>query len=130
MGEQPAPVGAYGLALNGVDDAAQYLLPTQPDWPVYRLTNRVAHVDRTVDRLSGDRAELRLRSGGEILVDRLAGLAEFVTPQPLVAEELVHPYLAPVAAVAARWLGRDCLHAGAVVVDGGPLGTARRPGGR
>ena len=33
--------------------------------------------------------------------------------------DLVYPYLAPAAAVAARWMGRDSFHAGAVVVGGG-----------
>ncbi len=59
------------------------------------------------------------------------GLAEFVTPHTLTAEELVHPYLAPVAAVAARWLGRECFHAGAFAVDGGLWALlADREGGK
>jgi hypothetical protein len=33
--------------------------------------------------------------------------------------ELVHPHLAPGAAVLARWLGRETLHAGAVLAGGG-----------
>ena len=33
--------------------------------------------------------------------------------------DLLHPYLAPVAALGARWLGRESFHAGAVIVDGG-----------
>jgi hypothetical protein len=35
----------------------------------------------------------------------------------------VHPYLAPAAAVIARWMGRESMHAGAFAVDGRALGV-------
>jgi hypothetical protein len=38
-------------------------------------------------------------------------------------DELVHPYLAPAAAVIGRWLGRESVHAGAIAVDGRALGV-------
>jgi hypothetical protein len=38
-------------------------------------------------------------------------------------DELVHPYLAPAAAVIGRWLGRESVHAGALTVDGRALGV-------
>ena len=38
----------------------------------------------------------------------------FRVPHPVRADELVHPYLAPAAAVIARWLGRESMHAGRV----------------
>jgi hypothetical protein len=45
-----------------------------------------------------------------------------VTTAPLTDEELVHPYLAPVASFFAGWLGRHALHAGGVCVDGTAFG--------
>ena len=37
-------------------------------------------------------------------------------PEPLSPDELAHPGLAPVAAVTARWLGRQSFHAGAFAI--------------
>jgi hypothetical protein len=129
----PAPqaVGAYGLALSGVDSAARALVQAEPGWPTYTLVNTIGQTERRLDRLGDDRAELRLRSGGTILVDRAESRAEFVTPEALTPDELVHPYLAPVAAVAARWLGRDSFHGGAFALAGDVWGLlADREGGK
>jgi hypothetical protein len=127
----PHGVGAYGLALSGVDSAARSLVQAEPEWPTYTLVNTIGQVERLMDRLGDDRAELRLRSGGTILVDRSEARAEFVTPKALTADELVHPYLAPVAAVAARWLGRDSFHGGAFALAGDVWGLlADREGGK
>src|SRR5262249_6109268 len=49
--------------------------------------------------------------------------ATFCLRTSLADGDLVHPYLAPAAAVAARWAGRESFHAGAVVVDGGAWGV-------
>jgi hypothetical protein len=45
-------------------------------------------------------------------------LAEFVTPERIGDAELIHPLLAPAAAVLNHWLGRETFHAGAIVVGG------------
>lgn len=84
-----------------------------------------------MDRLGDDRAELWLRSGGMLFLDRRAALAEFVTPEPLTPDELAHPGLAPVAAVTARWLGRQSFHAGAVAIGNDVWALlAEREGGK
>jgi hypothetical protein len=44
-------------------------------------------------------------------------------PHPVRPDELVHPYLAPAAAVIARWTGRESMHAGAFAEDGRALGV-------
>ncbi|HWL32778.1 MAG TPA: hypothetical protein VNP89_04155 [Gaiellaceae bacterium] len=115
MSGQPA-VGAYGLALDGVDAAASLLIPAAPAWPRFSVSNTAGQIERITDRLSDDRAEIALRSGGMLFVDRLQARAEFVTPELLSPDELAHPGLAPVAAVTARWLGRQSFHAGAFAV--------------
>ena len=113
MSREPAAVGAYGLALDGVDAAAPLLLAAAPTWPRFRITNTTGRVERIMDRLGEDSAEIGLRSGGMLYLDRLEAHAEFVTPEQLSPDELAHPGLAPVAAVTARWLGRQSFHAGA-----------------
>jgi hypothetical protein len=66
-----------------------------------------------------DDALVRLGGGGQVEIDRVNGSARFTMPARPTAAELVHPYLASVAAVAGRWLGHESFHAGAVEVDGG-----------
>ena len=44
-------------------------------------------------------------------------------PHPVREDELVHPYLAPAAAVINRWQGRESVHAGAFAVDDRALGV-------
>lgn len=115
MSGRPA-VGAYGLALDGVDAARRFLITAAPQWPRFRITNSVGQLGRVSDRLGEDRAEIVLRSGGVLFLDRAEACAEFVTPEPLSPDALAHPGLAPVAAVTARWLGRQSFHAGAFVL--------------
>ncbi len=114
------PLGAYGFRLSGVDAATELLAPVEPDWPELEL---LAVVDDAPppphDRVSEDRAELTLRSGGWVELDRDASRATYHLHRRVRDGDLLHPYLAPVAALAARWLGRESFHAGAVIVDGG-----------
>ena len=115
--------GAYGLRLRGVDAARELLLDAEADWPSFELVARVGHADPQVQWVRAEGALLRLASGGEVEIDRARGRALFTLPSLPTAAELVHPYLAPVAAVAARWLGRESFHAGAVSVDGEAWGV-------
>jgi len=111
--------GCYGFRLRGLDDAAGMLVEAPATWPVLEL-RRAAPPGKgpTLDRIGPDRAELVLQRGW-LELDRSPRLATFYVESPLPDRDLVHPYLAPAAAVAARWTGRDSFHAGAVVVDGG-----------
>jgi hypothetical protein len=114
--------GVYGLRLAGLE-ASELLAPAKPEWPLFELHNRVEPGPYGEEELvSPERAELRLKTGGRLYIER-AGRAEFVTPRPLSSEELVHPYLAPVAAIAAHWWARESVHAGAFVADGGAWGV-------
>jgi hypothetical protein len=115
--------GAYGLRLGGLVADGPHLGDADPGWPAFALANRVEVVDRDEDVLAEGFAKLRLRTGGEILIDRAAGTAEYVTPRTLSVAELVHPFLAPVAAVAAWWFDRQSFHGGAFVARGGAYGV-------
>jgi hypothetical protein len=115
--------GAYGLRLTGVEEAQDLLVEAAEDWPPVHLSWRMG--DTSLDRevVTDTTATLRLLTGGRIELDRGAGRAEYVVGRPLGAEELVHPYLAPVAAVMAHWHGRESVHAGAFVAGGGVWGV-------
>ena len=111
-------LGAYGLRLAGVAGAEEALVPASEDWPLVRLCVRAGTDDAGAERFDDRRAHLRLRTGGYIDIDRDQGLAVFTVPSPLSPEALVHPYLAPVAAVTAHWYGRESFHAGGIAIGG------------
>ena len=123
---QGASSGAYGLRLSGLESAAELLVPVGPAAPLYAVEAVVGRPPGAPEYADDDRAELQLRSGGRIGIDRVAGTVRFEIPHAVRPDELVHPYLAPAAAVIARWHGHESLHAGAFAVDGrawGVIGT-------
>jgi hypothetical protein len=113
------PLGAYGFRIEGIEAERSLLTEVEPDWPRLRLRSELGPVSEDpYDRVDELRAVLKLRGGGRILLDRAAGTVVFASPRPPRPDELIHPYLAPAAAVAAYWLGRESLHAGAFVAGG------------
>lgn len=115
--------GAYGLQVHGVETASDLLVEAKPAWPRVALSSRVEQSSVDREWVKPDAALLRLKTGGHIELDRRNGEATFVVNRPLSAEELVHPYLAPVASVMAHWYGRESAHAGAFVGAGGVIGV-------
>jgi hypothetical protein len=110
--------GAYGVALAGVEPAADLLVPVPADAPRYTISTELGHAPTPEEFVTADRAQLRLRSGGQIVVDREAGQVCFRVPHEVRADELVHPYLAPAAAVIGRWRDQESVHAGAFAAGG------------
>ena len=112
------PVGAYGLRLEGVEAGRPLLVPADPHWPTFQIRSEVGEPPwRQSDVVTDSEAELRLQTGGEVRIER-DGLVLFTTRRLVEGWELIHPYLAPVAAVAGYWFDRESFHAGAFVVDG------------
>ena len=110
--------GAYGLALPGLEEVRDLLVPAPPDWPTLDVAQETGLATAAEERVEEHRARLILRNGGEIEIERAGPRALFRVPVPLSPAALLHPYLAPVASVVALWRGRESLHAAAVVVDG------------
>jgi hypothetical protein len=113
------PSGAYGFRLLGLDGARSLLVPAPAAWPLLEVAVAADAPGPPSDRVGPDRAELKLLTGGWVGIDRSPGRAVYHLPRRVDDGSLVHPYLAPVALIAARWLGRESFHAGAFVVDGG-----------
>jgi len=113
--------GAYGFRIEGLDGAGSLLVPAPGAWPPLAIETVVAPDSEgpPLDRLGPERAELRLSGGGWVGIDRAPARARYHLPRALDVGALVHPYLAPVALIAARWLGRESFHAGAFVAGGG-----------
>jgi hypothetical protein len=118
-GPQERPLGAYGLRLEGIGAARSLLVPADPNWPTLEMRSEIGSPPwRDSDIVSDADAKLRLQTGGEIRMERATGLVVFTMQRPLGEREMIHPYLAPVAAVAGYWFDRESFHAGAFVADG------------
>jgi hypothetical protein len=122
--EHPAGVpdgrrGAYGIRIAGVTASESMLVEAEPEWPQLSLCSELGNpvVDR--EDVGTDHAVVRLKTGGRLTLERGRGTACYSVPRPLSDEELVHPFLAPAAAVVSHWAGRVSLHAGGFVADGG-----------
>jgi hypothetical protein len=111
--------GAYGFRLQGLDGARSLLVPAPAAWPLLEVAMVPDTPGPPCDRVGPDRAELKLLTGGWVGIDRSPGRAVYHLPARVDDGALLHPYLAPVALIAARWLGRESFHAGAFVADGG-----------
>jgi hypothetical protein len=116
-------LGCYGIRLRGLDGAAGLLVEVPPDAPEYSVAAEIGRADTHAEHVDDARAELRLRSGGQIVIDRAAQTILYRVPHAVREDELVHPYLAPAAAIVNRWLGRESVHAGAFAVAGRALGV-------
>ena len=114
--------GAYGLRLFGVEDARDLLVQAPSAWPALQLESRLGDGQPALQWVRSDDARLALRGGGRVDVDWSRGRAVFSVPRSLTASDLVHPYLAPVAGLAAHRAGRESFHSGAVVAGDGAWG--------
>jgi hypothetical protein len=115
--------GCYGFALTGLDQIADLLVKAPPAWKDLLVEcHQAASPPPVQDSIGPRSARLPMFSGGWVDLDRDAGRIAFHLPQRPPDGDLVHPYLAPAAAVAARWAGYESFHAGAVVAGGGAWG--------
>ena len=107
-------VGAYGLRLTGLAGLEPFLVPAPASWTPLRLACRAARVTLTAERVGLRRAELLTATGASIRIDLDRSGAVFTAPIRPTLDEIVHPYLASVAAVTAFWRGSESFHAAAV----------------
>jgi hypothetical protein len=112
------PRGAYGFRLEGVERAHRLLVQAPLDWPTLTLHVRLGFDEGGPDRVGPDHARLRVHDG-QVEIDRRRGDALFTLRRRPSPDAIVHPHLAPAAAIAGRWLGRESFHAGAVVLGDG-----------
>jgi|GEM_PF-1341988 len=117
--------GAYGLRVEGLDDADDLLLPVDGDRPT--LTVRWIEETRELEEGAGEDAESSTVSFGEdvalvrhgalgtIEVRRTPAVATFRIRGARDPQTLVHPYLGGAASIVSRWLGREAFHGGAFV---------------
>ena len=112
-------LGAYGLRLRGLDAAARWMVAQAADAPTLELVTSVATPDDAPSELDAQAANLSLIGGGRLRARRGEQRVSFSLPDPVTADELIHPYLAPAAALVWQWSGREALHGGVVALGGG-----------
>jgi hypothetical protein len=109
-------LGAYGIAVTGLDPEERLLVPAEPHWPTVRIRVDPPAVNAGGTLLEDDIAHYPDDPGGQVVVDRKAGVASFRRASPLASAEIVHPRLGMLGALYAQWLpGRMAFHAGAFI---------------
>jgi hypothetical protein len=113
--------GCYGFRIGGVDGARDLLVEAPPAWPLLDVSMRTTDAGEgpAMDVVGPRGAQLPLHARGWMAIERDGPRITFHLPERPSDAELVHPYLAPGAAVLARWAGREAFHAGAVLAGGG-----------
>jgi hypothetical protein len=124
--------GAYGLQLIGLRSSA-LVEPVPESWTPVRVERRALEEGAPdATRIEDELAELVFLNGWSLRIDRQDRSATFFVPPAVDDDELVHPYLTPLAEhIAAEADGRALFHGGAFVAGGGAWGVfAGRMGGK
>ncbi len=122
---------AYGLRLHGplIGARVRSLLPDDPGpWPDVRVAWAPAALGGAREEIGDDRAIVHCLFGGHLAADRRAMSATFCDPARPAPDLVVHPGLAGVGVIFARWLGRSAFHGGAVLAAGQAWGVVGAKG--
>lgn len=119
----PAAHVAFGFRLHGAP-ARSLIAADRPDWPALYVQRRVGPAGTAPGHLDDSSARLSLGDADWLELDRAARTATYRTARAIDDDALVHPRLAPAAALMARWLDRDALHGGAFLAGDGAWGVA------
>ncbi len=116
-------MGAYGLVVDGIPGADPWMQPQLPSAPSFALH---VHVDEAAEDtsepvLTEHRADFPLLGGGRLRQERNRPEAHFHLGARPSDEDLLHPYLAPAAALFWQWSGREAIHAGVFEAGGGAV---------
>ncbi len=113
-------MGAYGLAITGLEGAPQRLRPAPPDWKALHLVQARPSPGDAERRMFIDSAGsfLRFDRHHAVAIDREQRRAIVLAPSDREPELLAHPLLVLPAVLFASWEGRAALHGGAFVANG------------
>jgi hypothetical protein len=113
-------LGAYGFRIRGLEGAAEWMQP-QAEQPLLEVVVAIAEADGSASRVDERSADISLIGGGRLRATRDEGIAAYHLPAIPPVADLLHPYLAPGAALAAKWAGLEALHAGGFVTAEGAV---------
>jgi len=115
--------GAYGFRIIGDSVDSALYNPVPQDRPTIRIIRRDLTRDHYEMVNEDGLIEIPLIGGGAAIMERDTGVGILEVPNDLTADELAHPYLAPIASVFADWLDHTVLHAGIVHIAGEAWGV-------
>ncbi len=95
--------------------------PQTTDSSALHVTAIQMPADRSPSRVDGASADIALLEGARLLARRGEDVIRYGFPRIPGDDDLLHPYLAPGAALAWQWRGREALHAGAFATDSGAV---------
>jgi hypothetical protein len=125
-------VGVYGLQIRGLERASAWMQPAAAS--AQNLAIEVCAIPRSQvskSTLESDLADVALLGGGRLRMRRGEDKARFSFPAPPPEADVLHPYLAPAAALAQLWAGNEALHAGSFLAPAGAvLLLAGKEGGK
>ncbi len=127
-----AALGAYGLDIVGLPEAEEWMHSLPDSCPCLRVEKTCeGGTSSHGSRLDDAEADLRLIGCGRLRMRRGHGRALFSFREVPRDEDLLHPYLAPAAALAHLWSGNEALHAGAFATSAGAVALlAEKDGGK
>lgn len=112
MDAETSSLGAYGLRVDGLPGAHEWMQQVPEKAARVRLCVEVGTASRRPSSYDHDAADLRLATGGRLIARRGSAEVRLILPAVPPDPDLLHPYLAPAAALIWRWGGREALHAG------------------
>jgi hypothetical protein len=116
-----AEFGAYGFQLGGLPGAERWMQPQAAGSPVLHVTATQMAANRSPSRVDSISADISLLGGGRLLARRSENLIRYALPNIPSDPDLLHPYLAPGAALTWQWEGREALHAGVFATEAGAV---------
>ena len=114
-------LGAYGLRVDNLPGARQWMQCVPRDAPGVELCVEVGMASRLPSTYDSEAADLRLTTGGRLIARRGTTQVRLVLPSVPPDHDLLHPYLAPAAALMWRWRGHEACHAGVFEGRGGAV---------
>jgi hypothetical protein len=114
----PVRVGAYGLHLPDLGDAADLLVEAPAGWPSWRIVLATGSGAPT-EFVEQSRARVRSAPSGWVDIDLSTHTTTLHLPHEPPHAHIAHPFLGSTAVVVADWLGLQSFHAGAFVTDRG-----------
>ena len=97
------------------------MAPLPPSAPELTVRVSAAEADDSPSQLDSVSADISLLGGARLRARRGEAAVNFSIPLVPTDGELLHPYLAPAAALVWQWEGREALHAGAVELGRGAV---------
>lgn len=126
-----AQLGVYGLRIDGLDGAEPWMQPQPANAPLVRVIATEADPDTSRSHVDAESADIGLLDGGRLRARKSDGVLRYELPEVPPASDLLHPYLAPGAALLWQWAGHEALHAGAVALgDGAVLVVGQKESGK